>query len=159
MCRIAGPTSPNDSTAELVQRARARECAGDEQHRHVLRQLEDLAGIRLRHAPRAGRDRAADDAVACGPSQPRQRVGEEDALRERQREPVGEAEVGIGLGERRRDPHRRGGEHHRPGDVAAAAEDDVGAAAAQDRAAGRRRDDRPPERARRAPATAGAGSR
>ena len=81
------------------------------------------------------------------PVAPLERVGEEDRLRERQRHPVREAEVGVGLGQRRRDVHGRGREHHRPGDVAAGAVDDVAAPPAQDRAAGARRDAGAVERA------------
>ena len=128
MCRIAGPISPNASIiGSLIERAPAS-APGDEQHRAVGRQLEDLARLVLRDRARAGRDRPADDAEArLVPAL--ERVGEEDALRERKRQPVREPEVRVGLGERRRDAHRRGGEHHRPGDVAAAAVDDVGAPA------------------------------
>ena len=63
------------------------------------------------------RDRPADDAEArLVPAL--ERIGEEDPLREPERHPVREPEVRVGLGERRRDAHRRGREDHRPGDVA-----------------------------------------
>ena len=73
------------------------------------------------------------------PSRPGDRVGEEDAPRERRREPVREPEVGVRLRQRGRElpPPRR--VDHRPGDVAAAAEDDVRPAPLQDRRAGARR--------------------
>ncbi len=87
------------------------------------------------------------------------RVGEEDSLRERRGEPVGEPEVRVGLGERRRDPHRsarrapsarrrtRRRRARRPGGGAAGS---TGMPAAP----------RPPGGARAgAPATASAGSR
>ena len=67
------------------------------------------------------------------------RKREEDAPRERRRQPVGEAEVRVGLDQRRRDLPRPGGEDHRPGDVAAAAEHDVGLPAREDLPAGARR--------------------
>ena len=70
---------------------------------------------------------------------PVDREREEDASRERGREPVREAEVRVGLGQRRRDPARPRGEHHRPADVAAAAEDDVRPAAREDLPARERR--------------------
>ena len=57
-------------------------------------------------------------------------------LGERSGEAIGEAEMGVGLGQHRRDPERARGQHHRPGDVAAAAEDDVRPAPAEDRHAG-----------------------
>ena len=92
------------------------------------------------------------------PSQPGDRVREEEPPRERRREPVREAEVRVGLGQRGRDPPQPRGEHHRPGDVAAAAEHDVGPAPREDAQARGRRRRGEPERARRAAVRAGAGS-
>ena len=65
----------------------------------------------------------------------RDRVGEEDLLRERRREPVREAEVRVRLGQRCRNPAQPGGEHHRSGYVTTRAQHDVGAAAGEDAAA------------------------
>ena len=74
-------------------------------------------------------------------------VREEDAPRERRREPVREPEVGVGLGQRSGHLPPPGRVDHRPGDVAAAAEDDVRPAALQDRRAGARRAPGPDQRA------------
>jgi hypothetical protein len=63
-------------------------------------------------------------------------VGEEDALGERRREPVGQPEMRIRLGERGGELPPPRGVDHRPRDVAAAAEHDVRSAALQDRRAG-----------------------
>ena len=108
----------------------------------------------LRHAlVGAGNGPAGHPVLASVPL--RQVVGEEDAPRERRRQPVREPEVGVGLGQRGRDAQRAGREHHRAGDVAAAAEDDVRSAPAQDPDAGCRRqpgpDERPQERNGRPP--------
>ena len=75
------------------------------------------------------------------------RKREEDAPRERHREPVREPEVRVGLHDRRRHAPPRRREHHRPGDVPAAAEDDVGAARRENPAAGGRRATREQDRA------------
>ena len=109
---------------DLVQQARAEGAAEDE---------HDAA---RRGAGRAGCAPPRGDAVATPPGSagrravllpvPAERKREEDALGERRGEPVREAEMRVGLGQRARDPAQPRGEHHRPGDVAAAAEHDVG---------------------------------
>src|SRR5437764_972724 len=90
------------------------------------------------------RDRAPDDtrlAVESG-----DRIREEDATRKRRREPVREAEVGVGLRKRGRDAARPRGHDHRSCDVAAAAEDDVGPPAREDTETDGRCRGREPER-------------
>ena len=69
------------------------------------------------------------------------RVREEDTPGERRREPVRQPEVGIRLGQRRRDPAQARREHHRPCDVAACAEHHVRTPAREDPAARERRAD------------------
>src|SRR3954452_22410902 len=119
---------------ELVQRPRAGERAEDDEHLTVVREIEDEASLVLWHRARPLGNRAADDAVLPAvPGVDRER--EEHAPRVRRREAVREAEVRVGLRQRRRDPHRCRGEHHRPRDEAAGAEDDVRPAAPEDLAA------------------------
>ena len=84
------------------------------------------------------RDRSSDDAV-LRTAPPVHLVRQEDATRERRRQPVGEAEVRIRLGQRRRDAAQPRREHHRAGDEAAAAEHHAGAPPAEDAAAEERR--------------------
>ena len=121
---------------ELVQAVRSLATAEDEQH-GAARPARPK-----RCAPRPAVDRPRAPPGSAGrhavlpPSRPAIGKREEDALRERRGEPVGETEMGVGLGQRRRDPSSPRGQHHRPGDVAAGAEHDVRLPAAQDRAAG-----------------------
>ena len=131
---------------EVVQAARAGERAEEREHGPALGQAEATAALVLRDAAMLGRDRPAGDAV-LGSVAAGDLVGEEDAPRERRREPVREPEMGIGLRQRggHLPPPRR--IDHRPGHVAAAAEDDVRPAALQDRRAGARRAARPEQRA------------
>ena len=145
-CSTVGPVVAPGADRHLVERRRAGERAEDGDDRLVGAEAEAGARIGAARAEVGDRDRAADD-LDLRPRPPRDLVGEEQLRGERRREPVREAEVRVGLGQRRRDPAQPGGEHHRPGDVAAAAEDDVGAPTAQDRAAGERRLRGPPERA------------
>ena len=63
MWSIAGPTCAERLDGELVERPRSGQRAEDDEHRHVVGQLEDLARLGLRNRLRARRDRAADDAV------------------------------------------------------------------------------------------------
>ncbi len=124
---------------------------------------EDRGGVRVdAEHPSAGgagglgdgaADRTAGDEV-LRPGAAREREGEGDAARQRRREPVGDAQVRVGLHQQERTP----GEPRRQGDrsahVAAAAEDDVGAPAQQQgrRAGGRqRREHHRPEVAQRQP--------
>ncbi len=51
-----------------------------------------------------------------------EREGEEHAVGERRREPVGQPEMRVGLGDRARDPAQARREDHRAGDVAACSE-------------------------------------
>jgi hypothetical protein len=69
---------------------------------------------------------------------PVKREREKDAFRERGGEPVRQAEMRVGFGERARDPLEPRGEHHRPRDEAAGAEHCVRLAAVEDGAAGDR---------------------
>ena len=101
-------------------------------------------------------DRAPDDLVARRPLA-RERVGEEDAVGERRRPAVGEAEVRIGLGEHARDAERARGQQHRPRHEAAAAEHGMRPAPAQDARAGDRRGRRPARAPGRAAATGARG--
>ena len=91
-------------------------------------------------------DRPADDLV-LRPVTTRNGIREEDAPRGRGRQPVGEPEVGVRLGQRRRDPADPRGEHHRPRHVPAAAEHDVRLAAREDPRARERRANRASDRA------------
>ncbi len=138
MWRIAGPTSPNASIiVSLIERAPASAPAtsstGPSAGSSKISRASSFGIGRARAGIGRPTTRKRGSCAAL------ERVGEEDLLRERQRHPVREPEVGVGLRERGRDAHRRRREHHRPGDVAAGAEDDVAAAPAQDRAAGARR--------------------
>ena len=119
---------------ELVEAARARERTEEGDHGCLPRQIELTAALFLRDAAMVGGHRAAGDAVlrAVPPSDG---VGEEDAPRERRRQPVGEAEVSIGLGQRGGQLLSPGRVDHRPGDIAAATEDDVRPPPFQDRCA------------------------
>ena len=84
---------------EVVQAACAGERAEEREHRPILGQAEAATAFCLRDAAMLRRDRPAGDAVlraiAAGDL-----VGEEDAPRERRREPVREPEVGVRLGQR-----------------------------------------------------------
>ncbi len=119
---------------EVVEAARARERAEERDHRRLPRQVEAAAALFLRDAAMVGGHRPAGDAVLRAVP-PRDAVGEEDAPRERRRQPVGEAEVGVRLRQRGGKLLPPGGVDHRPGDVAAAAEDDVRPPPLQDRCA------------------------
>ena len=114
----------------LVERARAEAPAEDEHDWSVLRQLEAPPGCIAIDRLRRRRDRAADHAGLAVHAV--DRIREEQPPCERRREPVREADVGVRLGQRGRNPAQPGSEHHRPGDVAAAAEHDVGTAPAED---------------------------
>ncbi len=97
------------------------------------------------------------DAVA-GTVPTRDRVREEDTLREGRGEPVGETEMGVRLGQRRRDPAQPGGENHRARDVAAAAQHDVGPSAPEDAEAARTAPGRACHSDRRSPGLSARGS-
>ena len=131
---------------ELVQRLRPGEPA------------EDGEDGRIRGKPEArfSPPRGLPSRCACGTGLPttryfslvpsRHRVREEDAPCERGGESVREPEMGVRLGQRRRDPAHTRREHHRPGHVPARAEDDVRAAPGEDPSAGERRADGAHER-------------
>ena len=130
----------------LVERRRAGERAEDGDDRRIGGDAEAGARIGTARAEVGGRDRPADDLDLVARA-PLDVVGEKELRGERRCQPVGEAEVRVGLGQRRRDPAQPCGEHHRAGDVATAAEDDVRPATAQDRPTGERRLRGPHERA------------
>ena len=117
----------------LVDRPRAERAA---EHEHG-----GLALLEAEPGPRAGavgdgrRDRAAGHQVALSAAA-LDREGQADAARAGGEQAVGQAEVGVGLGEHERGPAQDGREAHRPGGVAAAAHDRVGAVAAQEPAGG-----------------------
>ena len=108
---------------ELVQRLRACEAAEDCEHRTVGRQPEERAALLLRRTevcggigrPTTRYFRSSRPSIAYARKTPGQR----------RRQPVREPEVGVRLGQRRRDPAQACREHHRPGDVPAAAEHHV----------------------------------
>ena len=109
---------------ELVDEARAERAAEHEHDRPVRRQSEPLARLRARRGARARRHRPSDrDVLVAVPSVHRKR--EEDALRERRREPVRKPEVRVGFRQHCGDAAQACGKHHRSRDVAAAAEHDV----------------------------------
>ena len=142
---------------EVVEAARAGERAEERDHRCLPRQVEATAALFLRDAAMVGGHRPAGDAVLRAVPA-RDAVGEEDAPRERRRQPVGEAEVGVRLRQRGGQLLPPGRVDHRPGDVAAAAEDDVRPPPLQDRRAGARRTAGAHAASGGAPPTAGAGS-
>jgi hypothetical protein len=118
----------------------------DEQDPAALGQAEGAPRLGAVYQLRASRHGASREDVLWR-LLPTDRERQEDAARERCREPVRETEVRVRLGQRRRDTARPRREHHRAGDVAAAAEDDVRLAPCQDPAARERRARRLPERA------------
>ena len=110
---------------EVVQSASTEAPARDEQQRAFLRQPEPTPRLLTRHGPRPRRDRPARHPVPRPlPSGNRKR--EEHPLREWGGQPVGEAEMCIGLHQRRRNLPARRCVHHRSRDIAAASEHDVG---------------------------------
>ena len=119
---------------EVVEAACARERAEEGDHRRLPRQVEAAAALFLRDAAMVGGHRSACDAVLRAVAS-RDAVGEEDPPREGRRQPVGEAEMGVRLGQRGGELLPPGGVDHRPGDVATAAEDDVRPTPLQDRSA------------------------
>ena len=120
---------------ERIQRLRARETAEDGKDRTVCRQPEPRPRLRPLPTQVGSRDRTTGHAVLAAVT-PGDGVREEDAPRERRRQAVGEPEVCVRLGERRRDPAGPCRQHHRPRDVAATAEDDVRPPMRQDSTAG-----------------------
>ena len=144
---------------ELVQRARAGERAGDEQHRARRREPE------LRAAPR----RVAAAASVAGIGRPtttyfggrraaigyarKTRLANGAASRLARPRCASASVIAAGI---RCAPRR---EHHRPGDVAAAAEHDVRLAPLEDPVAGGRRRERAQRRSEPARRPAGAAGR
>jgi hypothetical protein len=122
---------------QLVEETRAERAPEDEHDARVLVQAEPPTSLGALDRVRRRRNRASDRAVLL-PVQAEWQ-GEEDMLGERRREPVGEPEVRICLGERARNPAQPRGQHHRPSDEAAAAEDGVRSAAAENAATRERR--------------------
>ena len=122
---------------DVVQARRSLAPAVHEQDARARRQVEHAASFRLRCRAIAGRDRAAGHAVLRSLT-PLDGKREEDPLRERRREPVGETEVRVCLHQRRGNVQPGGRVDHRPRDVAPAAEDHVGLSLPQDPLAGAR---------------------
>ena len=137
MCRTEGPGRAPGRDRELVERSCPGERAEDGDDARARGEPEALATLRARRSLVRLRDRTPDDPHLL-PVVPGDLVREEQPPRERRREPVGEPEVRVGLGQRRGDPAKAGCEHHRPGDEAAAAEHDVRAATGEDAEAVRR---------------------
>ena len=123
---------------DLVERSRTLAPAVDHEQRPLERKLESATCLVTRNRPRARGHRTPCHAVLR--ARPvRDREGEEHATRERQRQPVGQAQVRIGLHDRSGDSARCGREHHRPGHVAASAENDMRPPPREDRPARERR--------------------
>ena len=146
-----------------TRRARARSAAARRASRRTTSTTGPSAGRPSRSRASARGDRAASARAPAARRRrtslrPRPATGSarKTRSRERRREPVGEAEMRIRLGQRGRDPAQPRGEHHRAGDVAAAAEHDVRPAALEDPQAG---DRRAPRRARARAAARGPGRR
>ena len=141
MCSTAGPLSPNASTASsFSERAPARAPATSSTGPSAGR--PSCARASARGTGRALAGIARPVTTYFGGSRPGNRIREEDALGERRRQPVREAEMRVGLGHRRRDPPARRGDDHRAGDVAASAEHRVRLAPREDPVAGRGRRER-----------------
>ena len=127
---------PESGERGLVHGAGALRAAEDEQRRPLRREPEPAPALFPADALDA-RHRPPDDPVLLARS-PRDRIGEEDALRKRRCEPVGEPEVRVRLRQRGRNAVAPGRVHHRAGDVSAAAEHDVGPPPLDDPPAGTR---------------------
>ena len=161
MCRIAGPDRAPRLDDELVQRPRAGERAERRRARGPsVRQLEDLARLRLRHRLRARRDRPADDArlraVARRRADRRGRARCANGAASRFASPrCASASVERGRDAHRRAPRSTIGPATKPPPPRTTS----GRRAPQDRAAGARRRAGEQQRAQRARATAAAGSR
>ena len=138
MCSTAGPASPQAPTAiSFSERAPASAPKTATTGPSAGRPKRALPSSRRGAAMRT-RDRAPDDAVLPAAA-PVHLVREEDAARERRSQAVGEAEMRIRLGQRRRDAAQPRRQHHRAGDEAAAAEHHRRAPAAEDPQAEERR--------------------
>ena len=119
----------------LVDRARALAAAEHQQARILGATPEAPPGRAAIGAEHRVRDRPAGDQVALALAA-LDREGEADPARPARQQPVGEAEVAVGLGQDQREPEPERGQAHRAGDVAAAAHHRVGVAAAEDLARG-----------------------
>ena len=119
----------------------------DEDDRPVGGERKQLAGRCPLRRLRASGNGPANDAV-LGLGEALDRIGKENTPREGRGHPVREAEMGVGLGQRGRNPAQPGGEDHRPGYVAASAEHDIRPAASQDLSSRGNGERRRPERAR-----------
>ena len=154
MCRIAGPTSSERLDDELVERPGARERAEDDEHRHVLRQLEDLARLGLRNRPRARRESGARRRGTCCPSARRadrrgtraSRTARRAGSQARARRPLRSAQPGSRAFARRAPSARRRSRRRRGRHPAGAPEDPP---AVERR--GAREEERPRECGRRPP--------
>ncbi len=149
MCSTAGPPAPYVSAANSFnacaparppKNARTAPSAG--RPKRSARRLTISAEVRARN-------RAPHDAVlrtlAAG-----NRIREEDPTCKGSGEPVGEAEMGVGLGQRGRYPAQPRGEHHRSGDVASRSEHHVRPSSGEDAGARERRTHRTDERTQEA---------
>ena len=126
MCSTAGPARRRRSRRRSSLRLRAPWRAR-RRRAAPARPAAGRSGARASscETPRCSAgDRPAGDAV-LRPVAAGDAVREEDATRERRRQPVREPEVRVRLGQRGGNPLPPGRVDHRPGDVAAAAEDDV----------------------------------
>ena len=152
-CSTAGPASPHVSTAKSLRlRAPASAPKNASTGPSAGRPKRARASACEHAAMRAGTGRPVTRYLRAVPAV--DRVREEDATRERRREPVGEPEMGVGL-------RQRGGDFRAPGGVAPSARRRSRrrrgrrrAAALQDRAR-RRRGARPARISERASATDG----
>ena len=140
------PRIPVLAHGEVVERGGAGHRAEEGEQRRVLAKPEPLASRRPA-TPWWARGTGRPVTRYLSPFRLGQVVGEEDAPRERRRQPVREPEVGIRLRQCGRDPQRAGREHHRAGDVATSTQDDVRPPPAQDPHTGCGRQPRPDERA------------
>ena len=101
---IGGPPSAQADDRQLVQRASRRRGRRRPRPRGPSSGSPNRARRLVAVGAEVGaRDRAADDLVPWA-RRTRDLVGEEDASGERRREAVREAEMGVGLGERGRNP-------------------------------------------------------
>ena len=123
---------PNASSAASL--SAAAPCSSEDEQRRPSCGSPNLRRFLARHGRGGSQDRPPDDAVLRRRDDP-EVVRQVHTLREPLRQPVREPEVGIGFGDRRRDPLAPRREHHRPADVATGTEHDVGTPPLQDPAA------------------------
>ena len=122
----------------LVQPARAQASSEDQHRPSVLGKPKGLASFIPIDWLRAGRDGPTHNSVLRS-LDPLDRKGQEDLPRDRGSESVRQAQVRIGLGERRWDAEKAGREHHRACDIPAASENDIRSSPSENPRAGHRR--------------------